>query len=373
MRILYIITRADTLAGAQVHVRDLSKKLIKQGHDVQVVTGKPGKYTEILDQANIPFVSCCYLKRQIHPWEDLASLIRLYKLIIHYKPDIVSTHSSKAGILGRIASRLAGKPCIFTAHGWTFTDGIPKLQRTFYRQLERLAEPLADRIICVSDQDRHLGISIGMKPERLVTIHNGMPDIPVDWQTDPGSGMPVRLVMIARFDHQKDHASLLQAMQSIPDVHLDLVGDGPNLIAMQALAHALGISERVQFLGFRHDVTDILSKAHIFTLISNWEGFPRTTLEAMRAGLPVVVSDVGGAKEAVIEGKTGFCIPRGDVNRLTQCLSLLVEDASLRSKMGHAGRQHYLANFTFDGMFEKTAKIYEEILKRRRLDRISKT
>jgi glycosyltransferase involved in cell wall biosynthesis len=251
---------------------------------------------------------------------------------------------------------------LFTAHGWTFTEGIPNLQRTLYRQVERLAEPLAKRIICVSENDRQIGIATGMDPQRLVTIHNGMPDIPAELHAEPASGSPVRLVMIARFDHQKDHSSLLQALKSVPDVHLDLVGDGPNLGEMQALVQTLELTERVHFLGFRRDVTDILAKAHIFTLISKWEGFPRTTLEAMRAGLPVVVSDVGGAAEAIVEGQTGFCIPRGDVDRLVRCLSLLAKDSTLRAKLGKAAIQHYQGHFTFERMFKKTFQIYEEIL-----------
>ena len=362
MKILFIVTRADTLAGAQVHVRDLSQHLIQQGHDVLVVTGKSGKYTDLLQQVNISSVSCPELKREIHPLDDLSALLKLRSLIHEYQPDLISTHSSKAGILGRLASRSVGIPCLFTAHGWTFTEGVPHPQRTIYRQIERMAAPLAKRIICVSEHDRQIGIATGMSPKRLVTIHNGMPDIPTELHAQPTSGVPVRLVMIARFDHQKDHTSLLHALRSVPGVHLDLVGDGPNLNEVEALAQTLGLTERVHFLGFRSDVTGLLCKAHVFTLISNWEGFPRTTLEAMRAGLPVVVSDVGGAAEAVIEGQTGFCVPRGDVDRLVQCLSLLATDAVLREKLGKAARQRYLDHFTFERMFEKTVQIYEEIL-----------
>jgi glycosyltransferase involved in cell wall biosynthesis len=168
--------------------------------------------------------------------------------------------------------------------------------------------------------------------------------------------------MIARFNQQKDHATLLQALRNIPNLHLDLVGDGPNLPAAKVLTKKLGLEHQVHFLGFRRNVTDFLAKAHIFTLISNWEGFPCTTLEAMRAGLPVVVSDVGGAAEAVLEGETGFCIPRGDVHRLTQCLSRLAQDAALRSQMGQAARRHYEQTFTFSHMFKKTFHLYQEII-----------
>jgi glycosyltransferase involved in cell wall biosynthesis len=192
-----------------------------------------------------------------------------------------------------------------------------------------------------------------------------MPDVPAELRANPSHSNPVRIVMVARFDQQKDHVTLLKAFQNIPEAHLDLVGDGLDLEKIKTLAKELKIIDRINFLGFRTNVAEVLAQAQIFTLISNWEGFPRTTIEAMRAGLPVIVSDVGGASEAIMEGITGYIVPWGDVNTLHQRLLQLVLDAQFRTKMGAAGRKRYEAEYTFEKMFEKTFQVYEQVLEKR--------
>ena len=361
MRIIFLVTRADTIAGNQVYILELSKMLQAAEHEILVVTGAPGIFTDALQQVEIPYLVCMPLQRSINPLKDLAALFELQNIIQQFRPDLVSAHSSKAGILGRLACKFHAVPCIFTAHGWAFTEGVPQPLRTIYQFLEKLLEPLASQIICVSEHDRQLGLQVGMNAQRLVTIRNGVPDIPNFLRASAGEGQSVRIAMIARFDTQKDYPTLLKACQPLTNVQLDLVGDGPQLAAVKDLANNLGMIDRVNFLGFRKDVSNILAQAHIFTLISNWEGFPITTIEAMRAGLPVVVSAVGGATEAVLEGQTGYGIARGDVGNLQQRLAELVEDSSLRDKMGQAARQRYEAEFTFEHMFQQTLEIYQKV------------
>ncbi len=361
MRLIFLVTRADTIAGNQVYILEFSKMLRAHGHELLVVTGAPGIFTIALKELEIPYLTCASLQRAINPWQDLCALSVLQKIIKEFQPDLVSIHSSKAGILGRLACKFLGIPCIFTAHGWAFTEGVPQPMRNIYRFLEKLLEPLASKIICVSEHDRQLGLQAGMNAQRLVTIRNGMPDIPSSLRAKTGEGQPVRIVMIARFDTQKDYATLLQACHSLPNVQLDLAGDGAQLPAMKDLAKNLGMIDRVNFLGFRKDVSTILAQAHIFALVSNWEGFPITTIEAIRAGLPVVVSAVGGAAEAVTEGQTGYSVARGDITTLQQRLAALVTDPNLRHKMGQAARHRYEAEFTFEHMFQQTLVVYEKV------------
>lgn len=362
MNILFIITRADTIGGAQVHVRDLSLRLMSLGHNVLVATGIQGSYVDHLQMYNIDVISCPYFKKNIDFIKDWQTFIFLKKIVEQFQPDIISTHSSKAGILGRLIAKSTNIPCIFTAHGWAFTGGVKEPSRTVYEWLEKLSEPLASRIICVSEHDRLIGLKAGMQEMRLHTVHNGMLDISMERRADPSQTNPVQIVMVARFDKQKDHETLLKAVQKIPEVRLSLIGDGPSLDYIKTLVNNLGIADRVSFQGFRTNVAEVLAQSQIFTLISHWEGFPRTTLEAMRAGLPVVVSDVGGASEAIIEGITGYSVPPGDVENLFQRLVHLVTDAQLRASMGIEGRKRYEAEFTFDIMFEKTFKVYEQVL-----------
>jgi hypothetical protein len=122
-------------------------------------------------------VECPSLQRAIDPRRDALATVALRREISRFAPELVSTHTSKSGTLGRLAC-VGGPPCLFTAHGWAFTEGVPNRQRRAYRAIERGLAPLAARIICVSEHDRRLGIAAGIRADRLVTIHNGMPDVP---------------------------------------------------------------------------------------------------------------------------------------------------------------------------------------------------
>lgn len=367
MKILFIITRADTIGGAQVHVRDLSKALIEDGHEVLVVVGSSGPYTDELLLNQIPFQTCSSLFRSIKPIQDLKSLRFINRTIKEFQPDLIVAHSSKAGILGRAVAKFNQIPCIFTAHGWAFTEGVSQPTRALYKVIERFFSSLADRIICVSDYDRQIGIKAGIKSSCLKTIYNGMPDISPSLRAHPGDhNDKVNIIMIARFDHQKDHSTLIRAFQGVPDAELTLVGDGPRLHTVKALVDELRLSQKVNFLGFRKDIPQILSHAHIFTLISHWEGLPLTIIEAMRSGLPVITSKVGGAAETIVEGISGFAVPRSEVDILRGHLNRLVMDAQLRIQMGKAARQRYEQLFTFERMFSETYQTYEFVLHQRK-------
>ncbi len=359
-----MVTRADAIGGVQIHVRDVASALLARGHEVRVVTGRRGPFTAVLRRAGVPAIECPALQRAAGPRGELPAIFALRRVIAAFRPDVVSTHSSKAGILGRLACAPGGPPCLFTAHGWAFAEGVPERQRFAYRQIERALAPLAARIVCVSEHDRQLGIAAGISPGRLVTIHNGMPDIPAALRAAPGRGDPIRVVMTARFDRQKDHATLLRAAAPVAGLHLDLVGDGPDLPAARDLANDLGLSERVRFLGHRDDVAAVLAHAHAFALVSHWEGFPRSTLEAMRAGLPAVVTDVGGSAEAIEDGLTGFVVPRENAARLEDRLRRVATDAALREQMGTAARLRYEAHFTFERMLDRTIEVYRAAARR---------
>jgi glycosyltransferase involved in cell wall biosynthesis len=170
--------------------------------------------------------------------------------------------------------------------------------------------------------------------------------------------------MVARFEPQKDHATLLRALGGLlrHSWDLDLVGDGPLRPEMETLASSLGIQERVHFLGQRRDVDRILSQSQISVLVSNWEGFPLSILEAMRAGLPVVASGVGGVAEAVADGKTGYVVPQGDAEALRNRIERLVASPDLRVELGTNGRRRYEQHFTLDRLVAKTLLVYQNVL-----------
>jgi glycosyltransferase involved in cell wall biosynthesis len=223
--------------------------------------------------------------------------------------------------------------------------------------------PLASRIVTVCESDRQLAIASGISSaERFVTIHNAMPEVEGPLRADP-SCEPPRLLMVARFAPQKDHDTLFRALANLLDLDwtLELVGTGPRQDSARALAESLGLSERTRFLGMREDVPNLIAGSQVYLLISHWEGFPRSILEALRGGLPVVATDVGGVREAVVENETGFLIPENDDVLLADRLRTLIEDPALRTSLGRAARAHYEAHFTFDRLVGETVSLYQSV------------
>lgn len=365
MRIQMIITRGDELGGAQTYVASLASLLVRNGHTVQVVSGSAGPLTRQLAAQGIPAVTCDRLIRTISPARDTKCISALRRLMREFDPDVVATNCSKAGIVGRLAARSLGLPCVVTIHGWSFTEGVSRKRRLAYAAIERSLARFATRIVCVSEYDRHLGIASGIPASRVIAIPNGVADLPspkLRYERDDTAtaGRPVRAIMVSRFADQKDQELLVRVAHTLPGLEVDLVGDGPNLAHVQAVATSLGIGDRVHFLGSRGDVSDLLADADIFVLSTNYEGFPLASLEAMRSGLPVVVTDVGGAAEAIIEGTTGLTYPRGDAVALRSRLGLLATNPDMRLAMGRAGRAHYEQHYTLNRMARETLAVYRE-------------
>lgn len=362
MKIAYLITRMDELGGAQIHVRDLSLWMKSQGHEVSILTGSFGKVTDFLEEQGVKIYEIPDLERAIHPAKDWKAFNQIKLVLTEIKPDILSCHSSKAGLLGRLAAKAAKVKVIFTAHGWAFTDGVPKLQRTIYTFLEKGAGFFSDHVITVSGFDYELAKKNKIVPDhKLTLIHNGMPERPAiirEIKEDP-----VRLMMVARIGPQKDHETLLRALATIKDLSwtMEFVGGGDDT-ELRDLAIDLNIDDRVLFMGERHDVAELLEKkADLYLLISKWEGFPRSILEAMRSSLPVIASDVGGVSEAVQEGKTGYLVPAEDVEKLSYTLRLVIPDKKLQLELGHAARGSFERQFSFKSMAVKTMAVYSSV------------
>ena len=372
-RILHLITSGDT-GGAQTHVLWCCEGM-RDAFSVALGAGTDGALIEQARKLGLPVYVIPQLGRNRPDVGDLWGLRRLVGLVKEVRPDLVSCHSTKAGFLGRLAARLAGVPAVFTAHGWAFSEGIPQLRRWVMLQAERLAARWAARIICVSEYDRQLALACGVgRPEQLVTVRNGVPPVDESLRARPEYGRPARLVMVARFAAQKDHALVLRALAGLGELEWELwlVGGGELEEKARREAESLGLGGRVRFFGVRHDVPELLAQCHVFVLASNWEGLPLTILEAMRAGLPVVASDVGGVREAVADGETGFVVPRGDEVFLRERLRLLLASPELRARMGAAGYARWRQQFTLERMLARTQAVYREVLEASRRGRRAK-
>lgn len=368
MKIAYLITRSDTIGGAHVHLLDIAAKAQAQGHTIEVLVGGNGPYAELLRERGLKVVSLRHLVRPIRPQSDATAVLECRQALKRFGPDLLHAHSTKAGLVGRVAAKLAGRPVVFTAHGWAFTEGIPERSRRLAIFLERHAAKISDAIICVSEYDRRLALHLGVGNEALLTrIHNGVLDVPTEMRANHSGNGPVKIISVARLDAQKDHALLIDALATIKDIpwELELIGDGPLTESIRARANSLGIGERVLFSGLCNDVPERLSKADLFVLASGFEGFPLSILEAMRANLPVIASDVGGVSESVVEGTTGFLVSKGDKDALANRLRLLITHPELRMRLGLQGRSFYEREFSFDVMYNRTFEIYQRVLERR--------
>jgi glycosyltransferase involved in cell wall biosynthesis len=364
MRIAYVITRADDLGGSQIHVRDVAAALQRRGEQVAVFGGRQGILASQLSDLDVPFFEIPELARNLEPLRDARAFGKLRSALRAFAPDLISTHCAKAGVLGRLAARSLGTPVLFTAHGWCFSDGVPARRAALFRWLERSVAPLSHRIIVVCDADRQTALREWVaSPRKLRLVYNGMPDVHADQRARPGIA-PVRLITIARMCEQKDYPTLFRALAQLRDLdwHLDQIGDGPLQDNTRKLASELGLSERITFSGLSKDVAPLLARAQIYLLVSNWEGFPRSILEAMRTGLPVIASDVGGVREAVVDGTTGFLVARSDARTLADRLRQLIESPELRDTMGSKGRARYEQYFTFERMLDETCYVYREVI-----------
>jgi len=363
MRIVYLITRMDSIGGAQIHVRDLSLWLRQNGHDPIVVTGACGPICKTLAGAGVQVVEARHLVRPIRPLKDARAFLAVNRILKEYAPALVSCHSSKAGILGRIAAKAMKIPVIFTAHGWAFTDGVPELQRRAYETIERLCGSLSDHIVTVCHHDRQLALAAKIAPAgRITTIHNGMPLLPAVRRDlrNLDAARPIRIGMVARFDSQKDHATLLRALARLrgKSWRLQLIGGG-DASRVAHIAAELDLLDRIEFVGESSNVPALLADMDIFCLISRWEGFPRSILEAMRASLPVIASDVAGVRESVEDTLTGYVVPVGDDRLLAKSLGDLIDLPGLRIAMGNRGRARFENRFTLEHMLRPTLSLYQ--------------
>ncbi len=352
-----IVVTLPIIGGAQTHILDLVKELAEE-YEFHVISGFSGPLLDRLKSMEVKTYIAPNLIRSIHPLKDYKAMSEIAGLLRRIRPDIVHLHSSKAGIVGRAVAAALGIPVVFTVHGWAFTEGAPPLNRLIGWVLEFCLAPLASEMIAVSRYDaqlaKRLHVAVGL---RLTVVHSGIPDIvsPKKPQHTP----MVLGVMVARFSPPKDQQLVLRALAQVPDLQLMFVGGGELLEESKVLALELGVWDRVTFVGEASDVTPYLWAADFFALASRYEGFPIVILEAMRAGLPVLASDVGGVSEAVDRWETGLLIGKDSLEQWIDALRRIKDNRELRQRMGLAGRRRYEKAFLVSEMADQVRAVYE--------------
>lgn len=392
MRILHIITRLDR--GGSATNTLLTASSLAPSIRSSLVFGRTREASELLVQLadKMELVEVRALVRRPSPVRDLLALLRLYWIIRRGRFDLVHTHTSKAGFLGRTAARLAGVPrLVHTPHGDIFTGYSGRTLTTLFILLERWAATFTDRIIGLTDQESHAHLErkIG-QPGQYVSIPSGI-DIerfrrplspthpsrlsPVQeegWSRGelPGDIEPVsshtRIIgSVGRLEPVKGHAYLLEAFATVashfPQLLLVLVGDGPLRTALQGLAARLGIASRVRFLGWREDVPALLHAFDLFAFPSLNEGMGRGLVEAMAAGLPIVAFRAGGIPEVLGEGEAGLLVEAGNAAALAHGIARLLRDPGLRSRLRTAA-QARADYYSIETMLAKIAALYRKLL-----------
>ncbi len=359
MRVLLVITRGEP-GGAQVHVLDLIRGLLHQV-DFSVAVGDDPFLPEELCRMGVPVHILPDLRREVAPTADLRALASLRGLVRAFRPHLVHTHSTKAGLLGRAAAWKEGVTAIHTAHAWSFSDGLSRRRIAFAVPVEVLAGRATRRFVVVSEADRRIAMRYRVaSPDKIRVVHNGVTD--TAWRATPDApGVPT-VVMVARMAAPKDHLLLLRALARVRvPYRLLLVGDGPERAEIEAELRRSGLGDRVELAGVSDEVPRLLASAQVAALVSRQEGFPLAILEAMRAALPVVATDVGGVSEAVEDRVTGLLVARGDEAGLAGAFSRLLSDAPLRGTLGTAGRRAYEERFTAARMVSGTQAVYREL------------
>lgn len=378
-KVFNVITKL-AVGGAQETALAYCSYLDPDRWEASIVTG-PERSPEgdLFGEAacrGVPVVTVPSLRRRVHPTGDLRAVVELVRLFRRERPDIVHTHSSKAGLVGRLAARIAGVPVVVhTVHGWSFHEGMSPAARAVAVTLERLAARWTWPIVVVTEVDAEIGLAsrIG-QPNQYAVVRSA---IDVDrLRRSAGSRTSARAALgiprdapvvgtVTRLCTQKDPETLLRAARLAaelrPDVRFVVVGDGPLRPQVEQLLDDLNLRGHVTLLGRRSDVETLLPGFDAFVLSSRWEGLPRVVIEAMAVGVPVVATDVGGIAEVVEDGASGLLVPSGDHIALANALLRVVDEPGLGARLARdAGGR--VAEFDVGEMAARLDDLYAGLL-----------
>lgn len=380
--ICHVITKLE-LGGAQEVAMRVVSGLDRQRFRPVLIAGPGGLLTDeahALQGVELRLVPS--LVREIHPLQDLRALWELVATFQRLRPKIVHTHSSKAGILGRIAAWLAGVPCILhTIHGYGVTPAQPFWLQRLLIGVEWMVGRVTTRWITVSQADRRQGIEWGLFTASQVSVVR--PGIDPEafsarieaserdrLRASLGVGPEDLLVgTVACLKPQKSPEDYIRVAalvcRRMPAATCFLVGDGALRPRIEAMIQAEGLQGRVILLGWRRDVPALLKALDVFVLTSHWEGLPCAMLEARASRVPIVATRVGGAAEAIVEGIQGTLCPPGDVRAIAGRVCQILEDARLRADLRNGGEE-LPEEFTIQETVKQYQSLYTYLLHSRR-------
>jgi glycosyltransferase involved in cell wall biosynthesis len=385
MRIAHVITRL-ILGGAQENTVLSCEDLMRiYQDDVLLVTGPPlgpeGSLMERVGAGGVPVEVIPQLRRAIHPGRDFASYLRIKRILADFQPDVVHTHSAKAGILGRLAARRLGVPAIVHGvHGAPFHPYQNAAARAFFRACERWAAPKCHAFVSVADAMTELMVAAGVAPrDKFTTIYSGMEVEPFlesnqhrDRVRQQLGYRPEHVVVgkIARLFHLKGHqyvvAAARQVIDTDPNVRFLLVGDGLLADRVRQQIAAADLEDHFQLTGLvpPERIPELIAAMDVLVHASLREGLARTLPQALIAGKPVVSYDVDGAREVVIPQQTGYLLPPKSVQEMADALVELAADPALRDRLGGEGRRRFTDVFRHERMTAQVRALYQKLLGR---------
>jgi len=373
------------MGGPALHVAYLTAGLRPRGYDTTLVAGSLARGEDsmafVADSRDVEVVRIDELGREISPLRDLVATFRLARLIRQERPDILHTHTAKAGTVGRVAAILAGRRgpriVVHTFHGHVLRGYFGALRSRLFLLLERWLATRTTALIAVSPQVRDDLVALGVAPrEKFAVVRLGIElDERVDGEQDGraesrrylGIGAERFAVgWIGRMTAVKRTDDVLVAFKRLRDDGVDavlcMVGDGPDRPELERRAHELGVIRETLFLGYQEDVAPFYAAFDALVLPSSNEGTPVSAIEALAAGRPVVATRVGGVPDVVQEGEDGFLVEAGATDDLAERLAQLARDPALRERMGRAGRRRVLPRYAVDRLVDDVDRLYRSLL-----------
>jgi glycosyltransferase involved in cell wall biosynthesis len=384
VRVLRVIARLN-MGGPALHVAYLTAGLQPRGYETTLVAGTlspgEGSMTFVAEELGVPIVTIDQLHRDISLFRDAIAVVRLARLIRAQRPQILHTHTAKAGAIGRLAALLAGdaRPpiVVHTFHGHVLRGYFGPLRAAGFRLLERWLARQATALIAVSPQVRDDLVALGVAPrESFAVIRLG---IRLDERVSANGNERERLRSllgigadrftlgwIGRMTGVKRTDDVLLALKGLRERGVDaclcMVGDGPDREQAERRAKELGIVRHCFFLGYQDEVAPFYAAFDAFVLPSGNEGTPVSAIEALAAGRPVVATRVGGVPDVVRDGVDGFLVETGDVEALAERLARLAADPELRARMGEAGRARVPGRFAVERLIDDVDRLYRSLL-----------
>jgi len=380
--VLHIITRLIS-GGAQDNTLLTVAHGDRERYEIHLAAGPEGAWLERGREVAHVLHLVPSLVNPISPSRDVGALVELVRLLRRERFTIVHTHTSKAGMLGRLAARLVGVPVVVhTPHGTILHDVyFSPRQQKMIAGLKRWAARDTDAIITMSDCERDDYVKWGIAPtHKFRTIYSGQDYTRFDgvhWDRQSvraGLGLCDTEPMVffpARYVPEKGHTFFFQAMDKVfcevPEAQAVLAGDGPLARDVEGVVERNGFGDRVRLLGFRRDVLALMDAADVVVSASLSEGLPRAIVEALLLARPVVATDAGGTREVVLDGKTGVLVPCADPEALADGILSLLRHPEEAAQMARAGREHVRPLFDARLMVRRIERLYEECLERKGL------